>query len=471
MNIRFKLLHLFCAVLLLTGTTFAQKKPKYIFYMIGDGMGLNQVHAAELFLASLDDKNTTYPLVFSQFPHHTFATSHSLSHGVTDSGAGGTALAVGHKTKNGVIAMDSTGQQAYKSIAYLAKEHGMKVGITTSVSIDHATPASFYANQPDRGRYYEIGKDIIKSDFDFFAGSGFLKPETNADKKQVESLFPQLEQAGYTLVHGIEDFKNSDPGTKTILMNNEGANNESLTFAIDQNPGDLTLEQITDAAIQNLSQGDEGFFLMVEGGMIDWACHANDAATAVQEVLDFNRSVERAFEFYQQHPEETLIIVTADHETGGLMVGNGSSTLRIKNLQNQQISQGELTGLLREFRTNNPEASWDELKGFLSQHVGLWTNVPVGEKEEIALKDAYQASFVDHKNETTKSLYATNDKIASLAVATLNKSSSLAWASGGHSAAYIPVYAIGVGAESFTQKMDNTDIPKTVSKIAGWELP
>src|SRR5690606_3473510 len=147
MNIRFKLLHLFCAVLLLTGTTFAQKKPKYIFYMIGDGMGLNQVHAAELFLASLDDKNTTYPLVFSQFPHHTFATSHSLSHGVTDSGAGGTALAVGHKTKNGVIAMDSTGQQAYKSIAYLAKEHGMKVGITTSVSIDHATPASFYANQ------------------------------------------------------------------------------------------------------------------------------------------------------------------------------------------------------------------------------------------------------------------------------------------------------------------------------------
>jgi len=273
------------------------------------------------------------------------------------------------------------------------------------------------------------------------------------------------------LAHGIEDFKNSDPATRMILMNNQGANNESLTFAIDQKPGDLTLEQITDAAIQSLSHGDEGFFLMVEGGMIDWACHANDAATAVQEVLDFNRSVERAFEFYQQHPEETLIIVTADHETGGLMVGNGSSTLRIKNLQNQQISQGALTGLLREFRTNNPEASWDELKGFLSQHIGLWTNVPVGEKEEIALKDAYQASFVDHKNETTKSLYATNDKIASLAVATLNKASSLAWASGGHSAAYIPIYAIGVGAENFAQKMDNTDIPKTVSKIAGWELP
>src|SRR5690606_25677008 len=104
-----------------------------------------------------------------------------------------------------------------------------------------------------------------------------------------------------------------------------------LSYAIDQQEGALTLEQITDAAINNLSKGDQGFFLMVEGGMIDWASHANDAATAVKEVLDFNKSVERAYEFYKQHPDETLIIVTADHETGGLMIGNGSSTLHIRS--------------------------------------------------------------------------------------------------------------------------------------------
>lgn len=467
----FRWLPFLCALLIFSGAALAQKKPKYIFYMIGDGMGLNQVHAAELFLASQDDKNTTYPLLFSQFPHNTFATSHSLSHGVTDSGAGGTALAVGHKTKNGVISMDSSAQTPYKSIAYLAKEHGLKVGVTTSVSIDHATPASFYANQPDRGHYYEIGQDILKSDFDFFAGAGFLRPTTDSKKNEVESLYPQLEKAGYQLIRGIDDFNQNAQKEKVILMNNEGANNESLNFAIDQKSGDLTLEQITDAAIEHLSQGDQGFFLMVEGGMIDWACHANDGATAVHEVLDFNRSVKRAFEFYQKHPDETLIIVTADHETGGLMIGNGSSTLRIKNLENQRVSEGQLTSLLREFRTDNADASWEDLQGFLTQQLGLWDQVSVSEKDEASLKEAYQASFIANKNETSKSLYATNDKIAALAVGILNKASSLAWASGGHSAAYIPVYAIGVGAENFSHKMDNTDIPRTVSKIFGWELP
>lgn len=466
-----RLLHLLCALLIFTGTAIAQKKPKYIFYMIGDGMGMNHVHAAELFLGSKDGTQTPQPLVFSQFPHTAFATTHSLSHGVTDSGAGGTALAVGHKTKNGVIAMDSDGQQSYKSIAYLAKEQGMKVGVTTSVSIDHATPASFYANQLNRGMHYAIGKDIIKSNFDFFAGAGFLDPETNADKEQVESLFPQFEKAGYTLFHGLEEFNKSEPAEKVILMNNPGASSESLNLAIDQTPGDLTLEQITETAIESLSDGDQGFFLMVEGGMIDWASHANDAATVVQEVLDFNRSVERVFEFYQKHPEETLIIVTADHETGGLMVGNGSSTLRLGNLKHQKVSQGEITSSLREFRANSPDASWEDVKKFLSQHTGLWDQVSVSEEDEASLKEAYHASFVDHKNETTESLYATNDKIASLAVATLNKAASLAWASGGHSAAYAPVYAIGVGAENFNHKIDNTDIPKIVSKIAGWKLP
>src|SRR5690606_26100182 len=137
---------------------FGQQKPKYVFFMIGDGMGLNQINLTEVFLAAQEDRNTVFPLVFSTFPHATFATSYSLSHGVTDSAAGGTALAVGYKTKNGVIGMDSAATKSYKSIAYAAKEAGLKVGITTSVSIDHATPASFYANRANRNMYYEIGE-------------------------------------------------------------------------------------------------------------------------------------------------------------------------------------------------------------------------------------------------------------------------------------------------------------------------
>src|SRR5690606_28271570 len=147
---------------------------KYVFYMIGDGMGLNHVLLAEMYQSELRGEIGRTPLSFSQFPYSSFITTYSATHGVTDSSAGGTALATGKKTKNGVIAMDTTGTTPYRSLAYAAKDKGLKVGITTTVSIDHATPASFYAHQPSRNMYYEIAQEIIPSNFDFFAGAGFL---------------------------------------------------------------------------------------------------------------------------------------------------------------------------------------------------------------------------------------------------------------------------------------------------------
>ena len=453
------------------GLSFAQK-PKYIFFMIGDGMGHNQVNVPEVYLASLEGKNTVFPLVFSQFPYATFATSYSLSHGVTDSAAGGTALAVGKKTKNGVIAMDSSQTEGYKSIAYTAKENGLKVGITTSVSIDHATPASFYAKQADRNMYYEIGKDIVQSDFDFFGGAGFIRPTTTSKKEEAPSLFPQFEKAGYTIANGLAEYdKAKSKADKIILMNNKGASADALKYAIDQVDGDLTLAQITQSAIESLTKNNkDGFFLMVEGGKIDWACHANDGATAIHEVLDFNASVELAYEFYKKHPEETLIIVTADHETGGLGLGSGSSTVRVNNIQHQKVSQSALSTLITDLRKNKPNATWEEVKSLLTTQLGLFGSVNVSKDDEKELKNAYEKSFVNHQEESSKSLYANDDKIASLSIKFLNKASSLTWASGGHSAAYIPVYAIGAGAELFSQKMENTDIPKKVAKAAGWSF-
>lgn len=451
---------------------FAQQKPKYIFFMIGDGMGLNQINLTEVFLAAQEDRNTVFPLVFSTFPYATFATSYSLSHGVTDSAAGGTALAVGKKTKNGVLAMDSTGTVSYKSIAYGAKEAGLKVGITTSVSIDHATPASFYAKQPNRGRYYEIGLDLISSDFDFFAGSGFLSPDKNSDKKSVASLFPKFKDAGYKLAYGLTDYQAiQDKAEKIILMNVKDADQESLKYAIDQQPGDLTLEQITESAIESLSAGnDNGFFLMVEGGKIDWASHANDATTTIREMLDFNKAVKRVYEFYKQHPDETLIIVTADHETGGIAVGNGSSRLSTKLLANQRVSHKELSSQLAALRGSKKQVSWEEVKTLLSENVGLFTKVTVSKEDEAQLFASYEKSFVAHEAETTKSLYATDDKLASEAISLLNKAGSISWASGNHSAAYIPVFAVGVGAEKFTHKMENVDIPKKLAEITGFQI-
>ncbi|TJZ53167.1 alkaline phosphatase [Sphingobacterium olei] len=450
------------------------QKAKYIFFMIGDGMGLNQVNIAEVYSAELAGRNGVFPLVFTQFPYATFGTSYSLSHGVTDSGAGGTALAVGKKTRNGVIGMDSAATVPYKSIAYAAKAKGMRVGIATSVSIDHATPASFYANRPDRNMYYEIGLDLIKSNFDFFAGAGFIKPDKTFDNKDAPSLFPQFEKAGYQIVKGyraFQDAKKTQNG-KIILTNMDDTDQSALKYAIDQKAGDLNLAEITAAAIEALTLNDkgDGFFLMVEGGKIDWACHANDGATAIHEVLDFNESVKLAFEFYKKHPEETLIIVTADHETGGIGIGNGSSRLNTKALNGQVVSQGELSTHIRELRKTNPNASWEEVKSVLQQNLGLWSTAKVAENDEKQLFTAYERSFVKHENETEKSLYANDDKIAALSISILNKISSVSWASGGHSAAYIPIYAIGAGAELFRHKMENVDIPKKIAMAAGLEF-
>lgn len=462
----FSLLLAFLFVLPLFG-----QKPKYIFYLIGDGMGLNHVNLSEIYQAKLEGKSGVIPLVFSQFPYAGFATTYSQSNEVTDSAAGGTALAVGKKTKNGVISMDSTTTVPYKSVAYAAKEKGMKVGITTSVSIDHATPASFYANQSTRSKYYEIANDIPKSNFDFFGGSGFLSPNKTYEKKDAPEIEGVLTKAGYTIVKGREEFKSQkDKSKKIILTNKNGTNVDALKFAIDQENGDMTLADITASAIEALSTSKTGFFLMVEGGKIDWSSHSNDGATTLNEVLDFNKSVQLAYDFYKKHPNETLIVVTADHETGGLGIGNGSSTLKTQSLANQKISQEKLSKKIGALREKKPNASWDDVKALLSANLGLWTKVKVTEKEEDVIKEAYKKSFIDHQNETSKSLYANDDKIASLAVSLLNKLSSVSWASGSHSAAYVPVYAIGVGADVFGHKMDNIEIPQKIAKIAGLNL-
>ena len=261
------------------------------------------------------------------------ATTFSATNSVTDSSAAGTALATGAKTYNGAIGMDDN-KSVLQSVAERAKKSGKKVGVTTSVSVDHATPAAFYAHQPDRGMYYEIALDLPKAGFDFYAGGGFLKPTTTADKKEAPSIFPIFEEAGYTVARGLDEYKSkSVQADKMILIQKEGAEPSCLPYAIDRQEGDLTLAEITESAISFLTKGsNKGFFLMVEGGKIDWACHGNDPATAFEEVVDMDNAIKVAYEFYKKHPKETLIVVTADHETGGLGLGTGKYELQLKAL-------------------------------------------------------------------------------------------------------------------------------------------
>lgn len=451
---------------LLAGMASAQTA-KYVFYFIGDGMGVNQVNGTEMYLAEQEGRIGAKSLLFTTFPVASVATTFSATNSVTDSSAAGTALATGSKTYNGAIGMDDQ-KQPLQSVAAQAKAAGKKVGVATSVSVDHATPAAFYAHQPDRDMYYEIATDLPKAGFDFYAGGGFLKPTTTADKKEAPSIFPIIEAAGYTVARGLQEYqsKAAEAG-KMVLIQKEGAAPDCLPYAIDRQEGDLSLAEITQSAIDFLTKGkDKGFFLMVEGGKIDWACHGNDAATVFHEVVDMDNAIRVAYEFYKKHPKETLIVVTADHETGGLGLGTGPYKLNLKVLDAQKQSQDELSRAITNLRRMRKVINWEEMKEFLGEKMGFWKELPLNWEQEKMLRDAYEDSFVKKHVVFEESLYAKTEPLAVAAKKVMSQLAYLGWCSGGHSAGYVPVYAIGAGSKLFMGKMDNTDIPKRIAKAA-----
>lgn len=457
---------------LVAGTMQAQKA-KYVFYFIGDGMGLNQVNATEMYLGEKDGRIGVEPLTFASFPVAGMATSFSATNSVTDSSAGGTALATGSKTYNGAIGMDVE-KNVLQSVAVKAKKAGRRVGITTSVSVDHATPAAFYAHQPNRNMYYEIALDLPKAGFDFYAGAGFLKPTTTFDGKDAPSIYPIIEEAGYTIARGLDEYEaKAATADKMVLIQEEDAPTYpgSLSLAIDRQEGDLSLAEITESAISFLTKGkgNKGFFLMVEGGQIDWACHSNDAASMVNEVQDLDEAVEVAYEFYKKHPKETLIVITADHETGGLGLGTSSYTLNLKALDCQKGSVGTLSRAITDLRkAKGKDASWEDAKAILSAEMGFWTELPLTWEQERTLRDEFETSFKKNKVVFEESLYAKTEPLAAAAKNIMSQIAHLGWTTGGHSAEYVPVYAVGAGSKLFSGKMDNTDIPKRIAEAAGY---
>lgn len=465
---------LLLSFLLFVSLGFAQQA-KYVFYFIGDGMGVNQVQGTELYRGELEGKIGITPIWFTQFPYATTATTFSATNGVTDSAAAGTALASGNKTKNGTIGMKQDQQTDVNSVAVWAKNKGCRVGVTTSVSVDHATPAAFYAHDPSRGSYYKIGTDLYKAGFDFYAGSDFLDPTNKEDKSGTsENLYSLAEKNGYTIARGYKDYlKKCKKADKMILFQTEKASEADRTaipYAIDRTKNDLTLADITRSAINFLSKDlSKGFFLMVEGGKIDWACHSNDAATVFHEVVDMDEAVKVAYEFYSQHPDETLIVVTADHETGGFVLGTGAYKLNLQVLKNQKVSENGFTRILNELRKKyNNNVSWKKVQQALKENFGFWDKVQLSKAQEERLQAKYTETFKGQEAKLEKSEYAQDEPLAAEAKRIIDEIALVGWTSGGHSAGYVPVFAIGAGAEQFQGRIDNTEIPVKIAKAAGY---
>ena len=467
-----KLSLLLAFFVLAISNSFAQQA-KYVFYFIGDGMGVNQVQGTELFQAELQNRIGIEPLRFYQFPYITMASTYSATNGVTDSAASGTALATGNKTKNSTLGLLKDWKTEVNSVAVWAKEAGCRVGIATSVSVDHATPAAFYAHVPKRNMYHQIGKQLFKSNFDFFAGSDFRKPVDKKDPNS-QNLYTLADENGYTIARGYQDYVvKSKDAEKIILFQTEEASKHSrssIPYAIDRSKDDLTLEQITTSAIDFMSKDlSKGFFLMIEGGKIDWACHSNDAATAFREVQDFDNAIKIAYDFYTRHPSETLIVITADHETGGLVLGTGAYKLNLQALQYQKVSEEKFTETVQAMRKkHNNKVSWEMMQKALKENFGFWGPLELSEKQNAYLKKVYDESFKNQDVDMTKSEYADNEPIATAAKEVMSEIALIGWTSGGHSAGYVPVCAVGANAHLFQGRLDNALIPIRIAEAAGY---
>lgn len=451
---------------LLTSVIHAQQA-KYVFYFIGDGMGVNQINGTEMYLAEQEGRIGVSPLLFTQFPAVGFATTFSTTNSVTDSAAAGTALASGVKTYNGAIGMDDQ-KNAILSVAERARNAGKKVGVTTSVSVDHATPAAFYAHQPNRSMYYSIALDLSKAGFDFYAGGGFIEP---VKSDGMPSAFDVMEEVGYTIARGMDDYKTkAGSAKKMVLIQEDGANPSCLPYSIDRQEGDLSLAEITESAISFLTkERSKGFFLMVEGGKIDWACHANDPATVFEEVIDMDNAIKVAYEFYKKHPKETLIVVSADHETGGIGLGTGRSQLFLKALKHQKQSQDLLSVAITNLRKDKGHnVTWEDVKALLAQKMGFWKELPLTWEQERTLRNEFEQSFVKEKIVFEETLYSKTEPLAATAKKVMSEIAMVGWTSTNHTAGYVPVYAIGAGSKAFAGKYDNTEIARRIAAAAGY---
>lgn len=469
------------AGLLLIGQGIAQAKTtlykgqpaKYVFLFIGDGMGFPQKTAAEQFQGKT--------LVMDSFPAQGVTTTYAADRFITGSAASATALASGQKTNIGMIGMKPD-QTVVKTIAELAKEQGKKVGIISSVSIDHATPAAFYAHVPKRSMYHQIDHALVESGFDFFGGGGMKDPEgkrilkKNPDAKTLGDAVAKGKENGYKFVTDKEEFMALTPADgKVVAWNSWLQDSGALPYAIDMTDNDITLPEFTGKAIEMLDN-DKGFFLMVEGGKIDWACHANDATSAVTNTMAFDQSIAKAVAFAEKHPDETLIVVTGDHECGGLTIGFAGTEYEtyFNVLGNQKISYVKWDDdVFKNFK-----GDFNALKPLITENFGLkfegdakadpMVLAPFQVKQIEAAFDRAKAGEAEKSdNEETYLLYGGYNPLSVTLTHILNQKAGLGWTSYKHTGVPVGTTAMGVGADSFNGYYDNTDVALKMYSIIG----
>lgn len=509
-----------CVLLFAAGIGSAQVapltgQPRYVFYFIGDGMSFVQVHSAEAYLSTVhrgttdsgSDVKDVRLVMTGEMPYAGVCTTYDYGRMITDSASAGTAMACGHKTYDGVIAMDPTKTIAYKSVAKAAKEKGMKVGMVTSVSLDHATPAVFYANIDSRNKYFHIAQQAAASGFDFFGGGTFRYidgytgkdaakwPELAQGEPNVVNLWTQFQNNGYTVVHNLADLTSVPAGVKCVAASDRSQDAAAMHYELDRAvAGEWSLADVTAEAIRILDNPN-GFFMMVEGGKIDWACHANDARASIEDTIAFDNAVAKAVEFAKSRPGEVLIVVTADHECGGLTMGWAGTQYGsgYEKLMGQTMSFQAFGDWLTAYQ-DDPSSLWNWISIYLQifgpenadiREVNLTDDrvllakikqafgldyATLTDVQKAQLEEAYDRQMTRQLIRGSEEDYLMFGGYHPLAVTCThisNARAGLGWTSYSHTAVPVPVMA---NDARFGGYYDNTDLNKVLTEIMGVSL-
>lgn len=486
--------------------------PKYIFLFIGDGMSYPQIQLTNYYLnaaagnesVTVDGEEKTVlksgnSLNMMNLEVTGSAQTYDSTSFAPDSASTATSIATGHKTWSGSINVSEDFSQEYETIAEKLKaQNGYKIGILSSVNLNHATPAAFYAHQASRNSYYEIGLELIESGFDYFAGGG-LKKTTGSDGDQTD-LYELAEEAGYKVVKTQAEAETltAEDG-KAIVIDEHLADSDAMEYEIDRAADEWSLADYVEKGIEVL-ENENGFFMMVEGGKIDWACHANDAVSTISDTIALDDAVAKAVEFYEKHPDETLILVTGDHETGGLTIGYAGTDYDtfLTNFDNQKISYAKFdSDYVAAYKEN--QTDFDTVMKDVTELFGLTAptdeNAERTEQKDSAdlhpesgengalemtayeyglLKAAYDETMSRTGEESEFSqeeyiLYGSYEPLTVTITHILNNKSGINFGSYAHTGLPVEVLVSGVGAEKFEGYYDNTQIYEKLAELTGVE--
>ena len=410
---------------------------KNVILLIGDGMGANQVSAAAYYNGKGFQAGK---LEMDRFNNVGFARTHSHDNVVTDSAAAATAFSANKKTDNNVIGMAPKDDEHKEGEAFFdvetvleeAAEQKKATGLVSTARITHATPAAFASHIDHRDKENEIASQmLIEHDIDVLLGGGkryFVSKKDGGKREDGKNLIQEAKKKGYDVVENEKALGNAE-GKKLLGL----FNNSHMTYELDR---DLTkepsLNEMTEKALDVMGNQKEGFFLMVEGGRIDHAGHANYPAANVHETLAFDEAVGTALDFAENH-KDTLVIVSADHETGGMSIGaDGTYGFNRDTLKNMKRSSEYIASQLNKKRSN--------IKAVMEKFAGI-----------------------NDLNESEMKLIQHAEKADSAIAKVVSDRALIGWTTTGHTAVHVPVYAYGPQSERLSGTIDNTEIAEVIS--------